>query len=159
MGTDRTTESEHSRLNRELDQLLNELRVALPGVQVLLAFLLTAVFASGWDRLDDDGRAVYLGAVVLAALAAILLVAPTMHHRLRFRAGVKEDMILMVNALTIVGVSFLGLAIGCAVYVVGDIGFPDTPARWLGPAMVLVAGVVWFVLPQRYRSDQTSHQG
>lgn len=158
MGTDRTTETEQHRLNRELDQLLNELRVALPGVQVLLAFLLTAVFASGWDRLDDDGRAVYLGAVVLAALAAILLIAPTMHHRLRFRDGVKEEMIHMVNGLTIVGVSCLGLAIGCAVYVVGDVGFPDTPARWLGPATVLVAGVVWFVLPQRYRSDRSTDE-
>src|SRR4051794_27377746 len=90
-------ETEPERLNRELDQLLNELRVALPGVQVLLAFLLTAVFSNGFGRVDEDGRAVYLSAVLMAALASIFLIAPTIHHRLRFREGVKEELIRMVN--------------------------------------------------------------
>jgi len=151
-------ENEHERLNRELDQLLNELRVVLPGVQVLFAFLLTAVFAAGFDRMDDDGRAVYLTAVVLTAIATVLLMAPTMHHRLRFREGVKEQMIRTVNRLTIAGMSMLGLAIGCALYVVGDVGFRLTSARWLGPALVVVAVVVWFVVPMRYR-DGGSAEG
>jgi len=146
-------ETRHERLNRELDQLLNELRVVLPGVQVLLAFLLTAVFAAGFDRMDDDGRAVYLTAVGLAALATIFLMAPTMHHRLRFREGVKEQMIRTVNRLTIVGMSMLGVAIGCALYVVGDVGFRYTATRWLGPALILVAVVVWFVVPMRYSDE------
>ena len=149
--TPTSPETQHERLNRELDQLLNELRVVLPGVQVLLAFLLTAVFAAGFDRMDDDGRAVYLTAVVLTALATIFLMAPTMHHRLRFREGVKEQMIRTVNRLTIVGMSMLGVAIGCALYVVGDVGFRYTAARWLGPALIVVAVVVWFVVPMRYR--------
>jgi hypothetical protein len=144
-------ETRHERLNRELDQLLNELRVVLPGVQVLLAFLLTAVFATGFDRMDDDGRAVYLTAVVLTALATIFLMAPTMHHRLRFREGVKEQMIRTVNRLTIAGMSMLGVAIGCVLYVVGDVGFSETVARWLGPALIVVTAVVWFVVPLRYR--------
>ena len=130
--------------------------MALPGVQVLLAFLLTAVLASGFDELDDDGRAVYLSAVVFAALATICLVAPTMHHRLRFRQGIKEQMIKTVNRLTIIGMSLLGLAIGAAVYVVGDVGFEATEARWLGPLIILVAAMVWFVVPLRYEPVEQS---
>jgi hypothetical protein len=150
-----SSETPHERLNRELDQLLNELRVVLPGVQVLLAFLLTAVFATGFDRMDDDGRAVYLTAVGLVALATIFLMAPTMHHRLRFREGVKDQMIRTVNRLTIVGMSMLGVAIGCALYVVGDVGFRHTAARWLGPALIVVAVIVWFVVPMRYEGDSS----
>jgi hypothetical protein len=148
-------ESEHQRLNRELDQLLQELRVALPGVQVLLAFLLTVPFADGFDRVEGEARTVFVAAVSLAALASVLLIAPTVHHRLRFREGTKEEMIKTANGLALAGATCLGLAIGCALYVVGDAAFPATPARWIGPAMVAVAAVVWFVLPLRYRSGRT----
>lgn len=146
-------ESEHERLNRELDQLLSELRVALPGVQVLLAFLLTVPFADGWDRVQDESRTVYVASIALAALASVLLIAPTVQHRLRFRDGTKEAMIHMANRLTLAGATCLGLAIGCALYVVGDSTFPATPARWIGPALVVVAALVWFVLPFGYRTD------
>lgn len=154
-GGPRGAETEHERLNRELDQLLQELRVALPGVQVLLAFLLTAPFADGFDKVTGESRAVFVVAITLAALASILLIAPTVHHRLRFREGTKEEIIQMANRLALGGVTCLVLAIGCAVYVVGDSAFSDSPARWIGPATVLVAGVTWYLLPLRYRRDQT----
>ncbi len=148
-------ETEHARLNRELDQLLSELRVALPGVQVLLAFLLTAPFSSNFDSVQGESRGLFVAAVALAAVATILLVAPTVHHRLRFRDGTKEEMIRTANRLTLTGVTCLALAIGCAVYVVGDAAFAGSPARWVGPALVAVAAVTWFVLPLRYRKDRT----
>ena len=154
-GGSRGTESEHERLNRELDQLLSELRVALPGVQVLLAFLLTAPFSDGFDLVKGESRAIFVGAITLAAVASILLIAPTVHHRLRFRHGTKEEMIQTANRLALGGATCLALAIGCAIYVVGDSAFSDTPARWIGPVIVLVAGFTWYVVPLRYRRDQT----
>ncbi len=61
----------------------------------------------------------------------------------------------MGNRLTVAGVACLGLAIGCALYVVGDAGFTDTPARWLGPAMVVLAAITWVAVPMRYKAGQT----
>ena len=145
-------EEEFERLNRELDQLLSELRVALPGVQVLLAFLLTVPFSQRFDKIGATTRNVYFAAVLLTALASILLIAPTVQHRLRFRAGIKAELIHMTNRLAIVGLACMALAIAGSVYVVGAAAFPDAPARWAGPGFVAVAGYVWFVLPFRYRS-------
>lgn len=154
-GGPRGTETEHERLNRELDQLLQELRVALPGVQVLLAFLLTAPFSSQFDQVQGESRPIFVAAITLAAVASIMLIAPTVHHRLRFRDGTKEEMIQTANRLALAGTTCLALAIGCAIYVVGDAAFSDSPARWIGPAIVGVAALTWYVVPLRYREDQT----
>ncbi len=153
-GSDES-ESPHERLNREFDQLLGGLRVALPGVQVLFAFLLTVAFTDAFPQLDDDADAAYLLAVTLAAVASVLLIAPSVHHRLRFRAGTKEEMIRTANLLALAASVCLGLAIGCAVYLVGDVGFPGSPARWIGVAITLLAGITWFVLPFRFEADRT----
>lgn len=147
-------ESEHQRLNRELDQLLQEIRVALPGVQVLFAFLLTVAFTDRFQGIDDDASAAYVLAVTLAAVASVLLIAPTVHHRLRFRDGTKEEMIRTGNVLALTGATCLGLAIGAAMYVVGDVAFPLTLARWIGPGTILLAAITWFAIPLRFRSDQ-----
>ncbi len=148
-------ETEHERLNRELDQLLSELRVALPGVQVLLAFLLTVPFSDRFDEVTGESSVLFIASVTLTALASILLISPFVHHRLRFREGTKEEMIRTSNQLALVGATCLALAIGCAVYVVGDVGFPDSHARWIGPTLVVVAALTWFLLPLGFRADQT----
>lgn len=152
-------ETEDERINRELDQLLQELRVALPGVQVLFAFLLTVPFANGFTKVDHDGAGVYFCAVALAAVASILLIAPTVQHRLRFREGTKEQLVRTANHLAILGASALGLAIACSTYVVGDTAFPGTAARWLGPGVGMVAVLVWFVLPMAYRPGRGEGEG
>jgi hypothetical protein len=163
--TDRRThdidepESPHERLNREFDQLLGGLRVALPGVQVLFAFLLTVAFSDAFSRMDHDADTAYLLAVTLAASASVLLIAPSVHHRLRFRDGTKEQMIRTANTLTLAGSVCLGLAIGCAVYLVGDVGFPGSPARWIGVGITVLAVLTWFVLPLGYRADRTPRPG
>lgn len=148
-------EDENERLNRQFDQMLAGLRVALPGVQVLFAFLLTVAFSSGVDRLDDDGRAVYLVSLLLAALATIVFIAPTFHHRLRFRDGTKAQMIRTARWLVLVGAVCLATAMGCVLYVVGDTLYVETWARWMGPAVVVVAGLTWFVLPLTFHPDRT----
>ena len=144
-------ETEKQRLNRELDQLLQELRVALPGVQVLLAFLLTVPFTQRFHLLSSETRDVYFASVVLGSLASVLFIAPTVHHRLRFRKGIKEEMILAGTRLAIAGTVCLAFAMGAAVYVAGEAAFPGSSARWAGAVLVTVAAVVWFVLPFEFR--------
>lgn len=124
-------------------------------MQVLFAFLLTVAFSERFDRVDGDGSTIYLASVTLAAVASVLLIAPSVHPRLRFREGTKEQMIRTGNRLAITGAACLGLANGAAVYVVGDTAFADTPARWIGPAVVVLAGVTWLLVPLQYRAGQT----
>lgn len=145
-------ETPQERLNRELDQLLSELRVALPGIQVLLAFLLTVPFTSRFHDLPASARDVYFAATTLVALASILLIAPTVHHRLRFRDGTKAELIHHANRLAVAGTACLTLGLGGALYVAGVAAFSDSPARWAGPAVTVIAVIVWFVLPFTFRS-------
>lgn len=80
-------ESEKERLDRNMIELLNELRVALPGVQVLFAFLLILPFSQGFTMVDSFQKTVFLVTLLATALAAVTLIAPSMHHRLEFREG------------------------------------------------------------------------
>lgn len=145
-------ETPSERLNRELDQLLGELRVALPGVQVLLAFLLTVPFTDRFHDLPLSARDVYFAAVTLVAVASILLMAPTVHHRIRFRRGTKAEMIRTANRLALGGMVCLGLGLGAVVFVAGEAAFPGSWVRWVGPVLVVVAGVVWFGIPVTFET-------
>src|SRR5688572_25753135 len=104
-------ESKDERLDRELIELLNELRVALPGVQVLFAFLLTVPFSQRFGELTDFQRDAYFATFICAAFAPIFLIAPTAYHRLRFRDYDKERLITTATKLSITGTIFLALAI------------------------------------------------
>lgn len=149
-----TGESHAERLDRELDQLLGELRVALPGVQVLFAFLLTVPFSARFPELSPGARDVYLGAVTLVGVASVLLMAPTVHHRLRFRRRAKEAMIRTANRLAIGGMVCLALGLGAAVYVAAEAAFPGTGLRWVGAGLVGMSALVWFAVPFTFRSHQ-----
>jgi Family of unknown function (DUF6328) len=134
-------------LDRELIELLNELRVALPGVQVLFAFLLAVPFANGWDRVTDLQRDVFFVAFVATAASSILLIAPSVHHRLRWREGDKEQILRNANQLAIAGMVFLALGMTAAVFLIGDILFKGW---WAALTAALVAGGFgwfWFGLP------------
>src|SRR5437762_4910954 len=96
-------ETPKERHDRELIELLNELRVALPGVQVLFAFLLAVPFANSFPKLSAVDRDVFFAAFVAAALSTVLLIAPSSYHRLRWRQHDKERMLVISNALTISG--------------------------------------------------------
>ena len=108
---DENSESADERANRELMELLNELRVALPGVQVLFAFLLTIPFSQRFTELDANDKRVYFWAVLATAGATLCLIAPTADHRLRFRSGVKEQLLRVANALALVGLVLLAFAV------------------------------------------------
>src|SRR3989442_12605580 len=89
------------RADRNLAELLNELRVALPGVQVLFAFLLIVPLSQGYSHMSEFERRLYFGVLICTALASMLLIAPSIHHRLEFRKRDKEYLVLTANRLTI----------------------------------------------------------
>jgi hypothetical protein len=148
-------ESPAERANRELIELLNELRVALPGVQVLFAFLLTVPFSQRFDQLDAGDRRVYFMAVLATVAATICLMAPTAHHRLRFRSGVKEQLLHVANVFAIVGLFLLAFAIAAVTFVITGVIYPGTIPQIVTGVLAGTFIVVWFVLPVFYRPKRT----
>jgi Family of unknown function (DUF6328) len=148
-------ESAAERANRELIELLNELRVALPGVQVLFAFLLIVPFSQGYDKLDAGDRRVYFAAVLATVVSTMCLMAPTAHHRLRFRSGVKEQLLHVANVFAIVGLVLLAFAMAAVTYVITDVVYPGTLPRTVSAVLAGMFAVVWFVLPVFYRPEKT----
>ena len=114
-------EGDKERVDRELIELLNELRVALPGVQILFAFLLVLPFQQGWEQISDIERHVYFGALVASAVASALLIAPSVYHRLNFRRRNKERMLFDSNRILIAGSAFVAIGIACAIFLVSDV--------------------------------------
>src|SRR6476660_1649211 len=96
-------ESDKERLDRELIELLNELRVALPGVQVLFAFLLGLPFTQRFEQITGATEVMYVVSLVSAAAASAFLIAPSAHHRLRWRSRDKEHLLRTSNRQAIVG--------------------------------------------------------
>jgi hypothetical protein len=119
-------ESKDERIDRELIELLNELRVALPGVQVLFAFLLAVPFTQRFQRLTDGQEYAFFLSLLCTLLGSVLLIAPSTYHRLRFREHDKEQMLLTSNRLAIAGTLFLAVAMTSAVYLVTDLVFHAT---------------------------------
>jgi hypothetical protein len=134
-------------LNRELIELLNELRVALPGVQVLFAFLLAVPFANGWERVTNFQRDVFFVAFLCTAAATALLIAPSAYHRLRWREHDKEHMLTTANRLTIAGLALLALAIAASVLLITDILFDLWEAVLVATLVAAGFAWLWYGLP------------
>ena len=140
-------ESKGERLDRELGELLQELRVILPGVQVLLAFLLTAPFQQRFAAIPGSMRNAFFAAIVCATLATAFLIAPSAHHRMRWRAGDKERLVRIGNQMAIVGTVFLAAAIVLALYVVTDVLFTTNLAVLTALGALVVFAGLWYVVP------------
>jgi hypothetical protein len=140
-------EDRMERVSRELIELLNELRVALPGVQVLFAFLLAVPFAQGFTRVTDFQRALYFTVIALTAVSLALLIAPSAWHRLRFRQHDKERILRASNKMSIAGLGFLALAMTGAVMLIADFIYSPTLTIVSGIAAAVVYGLLWYVLP------------
>src|SRR5262245_30838736 len=111
-------ESEAERLDRNLSELLQELRVALPGVQVLFAFLLAVPFQQEFSKVSEFEKKICFATLLLTALSAALLIAPSAYHRITFRYQQKHRLVFVSNRLTIAGLAALALAMTCAVLLV-----------------------------------------
>jgi uncharacterized membrane protein YedE/YeeE len=135
------TESEKERVDRELIELLNELRVALPGVQVLFAFLLLLPFQQA-ARLSDLERGVYLVAFLAALAASVLLIAPSTYHRIRFRDGDKQRMLETGNHLLIGGTVCLAVSVTASAFLVAEVLLGSAAGAAI--AAVAAAFLAWF---------------
>jgi hypothetical protein len=135
-------ESKEEKLNRELIELLNELRVAIPGVQILFAFLLTVPFSQQFTKATDLQRNMYFFTFLCAAASTALLIAPSAYHRLTWRQHDKEHLLKMSNRLSIAGTVFLAIAMASTVFVVTDVLFEATAAALV--AGTTAAFYIWF---------------
>ncbi len=140
-------ESELERLDRNLIELMGELRVALPGVQVLFAFLLVAPFNQRFGKTTHFERGLYFGALLCTLVASILLIAPTVIHRLEFRHGDKGYVVRTGNRLTIAGLIVLAAAMTCAITLVTGFLFGTAAAIGTAAFAVFAFTMVWFVVP------------
>lgn len=150
-------ESEAERLDRNLGELLQELRVALPGVQVLFAFLLAVPFQQEFSKVSEFEKKIYFATLLLTAVSAALLIAPSAYHRLTFRYQQKYRLVFVSNRLTIAGLAALALAMTCAVLLITHLLF-GTATTVVVTALILAMFVLlWAVLPLkrrlRYRNE------
>jgi amino acid transporter len=142
----RDDETPKERADRELIELLNELRVVLPGVTVLLAFLLAVPFANGWTRVTSFQRDVFVVAFLSTAVSVALLTAPSSYHRLRFRHGNKERIVRIGNRLTIAGIVASAVSLLAVVVLVMDSVVSKGAAIAAAAALFAVIAVLWYGL-------------
>ena len=140
-------DDDEGRRDRELIELLNELRVALPGVQVLFAFLLAVPFAQRFGDVTNLQREAYTAALLCTVAGSVFLIAPTTFHRIRFRDYDKEFLLRLGNAFTITGMVFLALAMTISVFLVTDVLYESAVALILSALAAGLFAVVWFFLP------------
>ena len=144
-------ETELERADRNLMELLGGLRVALPGVQVLFAFLLVVPFNSNFDEVTSFQKNVYFGTLLCTAIASTFLIAPSVHHRLLFRKQAKEELVVTANWLALVGLAFLAPANIGVLLLVTDFLFGAVEAILVTGLAAVLMFLVWLVLPLRLR--------
>ena len=145
---DARDETEAERDDRNLGELLQELRVAGLGVQVLFGFLLSLPFTNRFGRLGHGQRELYLATLVLAALATALLLGPVAYHRLVFRRGQKEQLVRAASVMAIAGLATVGLAVSAAVLLVTGYVASGLPAALITVFVAGVFGLLWFAFPR-----------
>jgi Family of unknown function (DUF6328) len=144
---DRRNETELERLDRNLTELLNELRVALPGVQVLFAFLLGVPFTQRFGELAQYQQKVYYGTLIFAAAASAFLIAPSAHHRVMFRMQDKQHIVFLANRFAIIGLAFLALAMSGVVLLITDLLFSGLATAVATAGTALGFALLWYVMP------------
>ncbi len=140
-------ETEAERLDRNLTELLAELRVAITGVQVLFAFLLIVPFNARFTELSDPQRYLYLVSLLCAGAATVALVAPIAQHRVTFRLQDKQYMVRRANHFALAGLAFLAVAMTAAVTLVTSAVFGTTAGVLCAVGATLAFAVCWGALP------------
>ncbi|MGS2640964.1 DUF6328 family protein [Streptosporangium sp. LJ11] len=148
-------ETRKERVDRELGELLQGLRVAVTGVQVLFAFLFSLPFAAGFNKVDALGRWLFFIALLSAAVASVCFITPAAQHRLLFRTGLKEKMLHRANALGIAGAAGLAVAMTSSVALVAETVLNAWPAAVFAGAVALLSAWLWFIQPivDLYRTE------
>jgi hypothetical protein len=140
-------ETEKERLDRNFQELLQGLRVALPGVQVLFAFLLILPFQQGYVKVTEFQETVYFGTLLCTAIASACLIAPPVRHRLLFRRGVKDWILFNSNTVVTIGFVFLSVAISGAILLISDFIYDSTAAVVATALVGLALTWFWFASP------------
>jgi hypothetical protein len=140
-------ETELERSDRNLVELLQEVRVVQTGVQILFGFLLTIAFQPKFAKLSSFQKGVYLGTLVAAATTLIMLTAPSSWHRLLFHKGDKEHLVKIANRFTVLGLAAMGLTMAGVVMLLSDLAFPTWLTVLVTAAAVLACSVLWYAMP------------
>lgn len=157
-STDRPRETEAERADRNFGDLLQELRVAQTGVQILFAFLLTLPLQTRFEKLDDWEIGTFVTALLLSAGASVCLIAPVAYHRALFARQLKQHVVTAASRFAITGLALLAMAITCAVDLVLDLVLGRMPALIIAGILAVVLLSSWAVMPLtvRYRADPTN---
>jgi len=147
-------ENDTERLEREHEQLFDELRSIIPGVEVLFAFLLTVAFTERFEQLTDLQRGVYYATFFCAGLTLVLLLAPSSFHRIRFRQNDKDALLRAANVEALAALALLAFAIAGTVFLITDVMFSTAAAIVASAAIFLVAATLWWVYPLSRRRDE-----
>jgi hypothetical protein len=155
MTANRPRETEAERADRNFGDLLQELRVAQTGVQILFAFLLTLPLQARFEKLDDWEIGTFVTCLLLSAGASVCLIAPVAYHRALFARQMKDQVVKAASRFAIAGLTLLGLAIICAVHLVLDLVLGRTPALIIAGILAVVLTTAWAILPlfKRHGAD------
>lgn len=160
-GDPQTDEDRDEKLNRELLELLNELKVAIPGVQVLFAFLIVVPFSQGFASVTTPQKYVYFATMLCTAVASVLLIAPSSHHRLLWRQDQREERLEMGNRLAVGGLAFLALAMLGVIFLISDVVLGGVTAAVATLGMGLLFAWFWYgqpLLPLRHDRSPKGEQ-
>ncbi len=152
-------ENELQRLDRNFNELLQELRVAQTGIQILFAFLLTLAFTERFGNVTAFQRGLYYVTLLAAAAATSLLIAPVSLHRLLFRRHQKQRVVAAANRLALAGLLALWLAIVGVLWFITDVLYGHGPGAAAAVASLCWFGLLWFALPLRWLGRRTNGQG
>lgn len=152
-------EKNESKLDRELIELLNELRVALPGVQVLFAFLLTVPFAQRFASVTEVQKTFYFIGLMCAAAASIFLIAPSANHRIQWRDQDKEHLLQTSNKLAIAGMAFLAAAMTCVTFVISDVLYGGGVSIPVTILLGILFAFFWYLMPLRRKRRPATKGG
>ncbi len=148
---ERRNETEDERRDRNLADLMQELRVAFPGVQILFAFLLVVPFQSGWPQVTETQKVVYFVTLLLTAITAVLLISPSAYHRITFRMQQKDRLVTLANRFAIAGIGTLALAMTGAIVLITDVLYGATATAVTGALALLTFASFWYLLPLKRR--------
>ncbi|GGM73476.1 hypothetical protein GCM10012275_50180 [Longimycelium tulufanense] len=147
----------HQRLARNLNELLQELRVAVAGVQILFAFLLAVTFTEAFREATAFQRGTHLVTVLLATGSTVLLITPAAWHRLLFRYGRRQEILRAANGFAVSGLALLAAAMTGTVLLVADVILGGWVAALLAVLVGAAFGLLWFLLPLRLRLHRRPH--
>lgn len=141
------------RLDRQWNELLQEMRVMQTGVQVLTGFLLTIPFQQRFEKLTEVERWLYIAAVGLAVLATLFLIAPVAMHRVLFRRGERDRLLPRGHRCALIGLGLLAAAVAAAMTLIVDVVFNETAGWLIGGVALVLFGLIWWAWPMAVRHE------